>query len=80
VAGVLQHGDLALWCIPVFVIFGAIANTANQEAKRIAKGAAESPTVAPQVGEGILGTFLVLVLLALIVIGYFFYMISWLHG
>ena len=73
VAGVFQRGDLALGCIPVFVVFGAIANMANQNARRLAKETPDSPSVARQVGEGILGTFLALFLLAVAVIIYFFY-------
>ena len=76
VAGILQRGDLALWCIPPFVIFGAISNTTNEDAGRPAEGQpAETPSVRREVREGILGTFLVLVLLALGLIGYFFYVI-----
>ena len=78
VAGVVQRGDLALWCIPVFIVLAAISNTANQDARRLARGTPDSPSVARQVGEGILGTFLALLLLALAAIGYLFYMLS--HG
>jgi hypothetical protein len=77
VSGILQRGDLALWCIPPFVILGAIANTADQEAKRLANGATpEEASVHLQACEGILGTFLTLVFLALIAIGYLFYLIT----
>ena len=77
VAGILQRGDLALWCIPPFVIFGAISTATHEDAVRVAD---VSPTGAPgvrhRIRDGILGTFLVLVLLALGLIAYFFYMIG----
>jgi hypothetical protein len=72
VAGILQRGDLALWCIPPFVVFGAISSTTNEDA---GPAPAEAPSARRQIREGILGTFLVLVLLALGLIGYFFYVI-----
>lgn len=77
VAGILQRSDLALWCIPPFVVFGAISSTTNQDALGVADAAttAAPPSVRRQLREGILGTFLVLVLLALGLIGYFFYII-----
>jgi hypothetical protein len=80
VAGILQRSDLALWCIPPFVVFGAICSTTNQDALGVADAATTAappapPSVRRQLREGILGTFLVLVLLALGLIGYFFYVI-----
>jgi nitrate reductase NapE component len=76
VAGILQHGDLALWCIPPFVVFGAISATTNEDAGHARRDEpAEAPSVGRHIREGILGTFLVLVLLALGLIGYFFFMI-----
>ena len=79
-AGLTGHGDIALWCIPFFVVLGAISSASNQNAKRLAKGDAAPIDVARQAGKSALGVFLALVLIAALVIGYLFYVLSHLRG
>ena len=67
-AGIAQHGTLALWCAPLFLLLGLIANSANQNARLLRKGPGEPQSIARQAGEG----FLLVVLALLFVVVLFF--------
>ena len=75
-AGLTGHGDIGLWCIPFFVILGAISSASNQNAKKLAKSDGAPIDVAKKAGMSALGVFLALVLIAALVIAYLFYILS----
>ena len=79
-AGIAQHGTLALWCAPLFLLLGLIANSANQNARQLTNGPSEPPSTARQVGEGVLFAALALLFLLLLFIGWVFYGVSQIHG
>jgi hypothetical protein len=67
-AGIAQHGTLGLWCAPLFLLLGLVANSANKNARLLTKGPGEPQSITRQAGEGCL-----FVVLALLFVGVLFF-------
>lgn len=72
-AGIAQHATLALWCAPLFLLLGLVANSANKNARLLTKGPGEPQSIARQTGEGCL---LVVLALLFVVVVFFVWLFS----
>jgi hypothetical protein len=77
-AGIAQHGTLALWCAPLFLWLGLVANSANKNARLLTKGPGEAQSIQSitrQAGEGCL--LVVLALLFVVVLFFVWLFACW---
>jgi hypothetical protein len=78
--GIAQQGGVVFLCLPLFLLLALVANTANQNAGRLATGPIAKVDAGKQVGKGILLTVLALFLVFLLVVGWYIHLIIGFHA
>jgi hypothetical protein len=78
-AGLTGHSAVAFWCLPIVLALGVAANAKTQEVRRVTRRGG-APTVARQIGEGVLLSILALFFVALLFVLWFWHTLGQWHG